>query len=264
MSSIADTNRRLARLDEAVRSGATVTNEDTAFLCDLLGDIHKTRQRAAAECLAELARQEPHRGAVLQDQLESVDSRVRWGAAYALSLLDEFPPAAIDTAIDLLGTTDRDLRWAAANLIKRAVGCAESAVLKRLCDAARQGSVVQRRMALYALRDVAGGDVAARGAAQDALAEADVELRLAGLAAFVQLSAEPSAAAERIVGLLEDAEVRIQRAAAAALGSLGCRSKNVMQAIERALASPDHSVRRAAKKSLDRLATRGDAPSSRT
>ena len=165
MSSIADTNRRLARLDDAIRSGETVTNEDTAFLGDLLGDIHKARQRSAAECLAELVRREPHRGAMLQERLESADSRVRWGATYALSLLDEFPPAAIDTAIDLLGTTDRDLRWAAAHLIKRAVGRAESAVMERLCDAARQGSVVQRKSNMSPLSTMKEARSAARRSA---------------------------------------------------------------------------------------------------
>jgi HEAT repeat protein len=168
-------------------------------------------------------------------------------------LLGKFPFAAIDTAIDLLGSDDRDLRWAAAGLIKRAVEGGESSAMKRLCDAATKGNVIQRRMALYALRDLGISDRCALAAAQDALAERDVELRLAGLSAFVQLSEEPSAAADSLIGLLEDPELRVQRAAAAAFGSLGCCSKDVIQAIERALVSPDHSVRRAAQKSLERL-----------
>jgi HEAT repeat protein len=127
--------------------------------------------------------------------------------------------------------------------------------MKRLVDTARKGNLLQRRMALYAARDVPVSDSTAIVAAEEALGQPDVELRLAGLAALVQLSREPSKAADLIIGLLDDPELRVQRAAAAALGSLGCRSPSVTRAIERALVSSDESVRRAAKKSLERLGT---------
>jgi HEAT repeat protein len=252
MSSIDDTAGRLARLREAVGSGALVTNEDVTFLGQCLGHVRKNRQRAAAECLAELLRNDPQRENVLHRILQSSDPRARWGAAYAMAILGKFPVAAIDAAIELLGTDDRDLRWAAANLLERAAA-ADSAVLARVCDTARVGSFLQRRMALYVLRDLATGEPTAIIAAEEALGERDVELRLAGLAALVQLSKEPSRTADRVVGLLDDPELRVQRVAAAALGLLGHRSPTVMRAIERALACADPSVRRAAKRSLERL-----------
>lgn len=253
MSRGADAADRLARLRDAMSAGTIVAEEEVAFLRRCLAHSSKNLQRAAAECLAELAGTEPQRKGTLSDALDSFDSRARWGAAYAFSVLGEFPAAAIDTAVELLGTQDRDLRWAAADLLKRAVQGGESTAMKRLCNAAATGTFLQRRMALYALRDLAIGDPDALVAALDALNERDVELRLAGLAALVRLSESSARAADRIVVLLGDSEPRVQRAAAAALGPLGFRSEGVFRAIERALASGDESVRRAAKKSLDRL-----------
>lgn len=248
-----DTADRLAGLRETMDAGTSVPDEEVAFLRQCLAHPRKNLQRQAAESLAELVREQPQRGVALFDAFESPDARVRWGAAYTLSLLGEFPTAATETAIELLGTEDRDLRWAAADLLKRAAANGESAVMNRLCEVAGKASSLQRRMALYALRDLAIGEPAALAAAYDALEESSVELRLAGLAALARLAEEPSGAANRIIVLLDDPEPRMQRAAAATLGLLGLRSQTVLRALGGALASRDESVRRAAKRSLERL-----------
>lgn len=249
MNPVDDTERRLARIRDDVESSAILTGEDRIFLEECLGDPRKNLQRAAAECFAKLVRMDRQGRGTLLDALQSSQPRIRWGAAFAMSLLGEFPPVALDTAIELLDTDDRDLRWAAADLLKRA----DQAAMDRLCETARTGTFLQRRMALYALRDLAKSDPRAIEAAYDAVAESDIELRLAGLATLTGLSKASAVAADRIIDLLDDPELRIQRAAAAALGSLGCRSPKVIRAIERALVCPDESVRRAAKKSLERI-----------
>jgi HEAT repeat protein len=248
-----DTADRLARLCGAVDAGAKVSKTDVAFLRECLRHPRKSLQRAAAECFAALSRRDPQGEAQLFDELESLDPRTRWAAAYAVSRLGKFPPVAVDTAIELLGTEDRDLRWAAAELLERAVLEGGSQVMERLCAVAGNGSFLQRRMALYALRNLGIHVPEALGAAHDAVDEVDVELRLAGLAALVRLSTDASDAADRVVFLLDDSEPRVRRAAAAALGALGCRSTNVLRALEHALASDDEAVRRAARKSSERL-----------
>ena len=163
------------------------------------------------------------------------------------------PAGALETLVEALGVADGDLRWAAADLLVRSACIDREAALSRLLDAASSGNDVQRKMALYCLRDAGVRHPAVLDAAERALAEANTDLRLAGLSALARLHGDRSAASARIVRLLLDGDERVRRAAAGTLGKMGDGSPEVLAALRRVLDSEDGSLRRAAATALRAL-----------
>jgi len=241
------TDARIAAFANLIERGTPPKGHELDALCAALGDASKAVQRRSAEALATLAERGVPLGDRLQALLEAADLRQRWGAAYALSLIGPLSLAALPTLLEVLNSGDGDLRWAAADLLKRLAERQRDAVVDRLLAGAR-ASGNQRKMALYCLRDLdvaAGFDAAVAG-----LAEGDIESRLAALALIAKVHPSAAVAAPHIVTLLDDADPRMQRAAAATLGSLGVSSGEVIDALHRAAASSDPSLQRAAERSL--------------
>jgi HEAT repeat protein len=216
-------------------------------LCVCLGDASKLVQRRSAEALAALATRGIPIAPRLRDALGADDPRRRWGAAYALALIDALPLDALPLLIDVLGSDDGDLRWAAADLVKRLATDDRAAVVAGLLAAAAVPGP-RRKMALYSLRDLEVPQ--AFDAALAALADPHLETRLAALAVLARIHPDPLAAAHRVASLIDDADPRMQRAAAGTLGGLAIRSPDVLEALRRAEQSSDPSVRRAAARSL--------------
>jgi hypothetical protein len=216
-------------------------------LGECLGDPAKRIQRRAAEVFAALAVRGVAVGDRLHAALGAAELRQRWGATYALSLIGAVPLAALPTLLELLGSDDGDLRWAAAQLVERLASVDRATVSARLLGAARAPGA-QRKMALYCLRDLdveEGCD-----AALAALTDEHIETRLAALSFVAQVHRDRAAAARQIAALLVDGDPRMQRAAAGTLGSVGVSSEEVLQALHRAAASTDSSLARAATHSL--------------
>jgi len=223
------------------------TEQELDALCAALADPHKAVQRRAAETAAALTKRGARLGERLRVALDADELRHRWGAVYALSLIGPVPRAALPTLLALLGSDDGDLRWAAAELLKRLAESHREAVVGPLLTIAHAPGA-QRKMALYCLRDLAVGS--GFGAALAALADAEIETRLAALAVLAQVHPSAAAAVQHIVPLLDDADPRMQRAAAATLGSLDVSTHEVIDALRRVESRPDPSLRRAAARSL--------------
>ena len=222
---------------------------DIALLLAQLGDQQKAVQRAAAEGLRDGAQAGlPVREALLA-MLGAPSLRQRWGASYALGLLGDPPPACLPVLIDVLGADDGDLRWAASALLLRMPAAEVAAALSRL---AREGTALQRKMALYGLRDL-GPPVAE---ATSALSDPDAGVRLAAMAALARNPENPEEAAERLAPLLRDPEVGVRRAAAAALGRVGIATPAAVDALSVAAAGPDAPLRRAAERALAAVRSR--------
>jgi len=229
------------------------SEDEMAALLACLADERKPVQRRAAECFAALIERGLPLDRLLHDALSSAEWRLRWGATYALSLGGKVPAGALETLVEALGVADGDLRWAAADLLVRSVGADRDFALPRLLDAASSGNDVQRKMALYCLRDAGARHPAVIAAAERALAEANTDLRLAGLSALARLHGDRSAASARIARLLFDGDERVRRAAAGTLGKMGHGSPEVLAALRRALDSEDASLCRAAATALRAL-----------
>jgi HEAT repeat protein len=248
---------RIRAMDELAERSTPPSEEETEALLACLADRRKPVQRRAAECFAALiGRGLPLEG-LLHGALAGAEWRLRWGATFALSLAGEVPVGALETLVEALGVADGDLRWAAVELLVRCAGIDRGVALPRLLGAASSGSDVQRKMALYCLRDAGARHPAVLAAAEQALAETNTDLRLAGLSALARLHGDRSAASLRVARLLVDGDERIRRAAAGTLGRMGAGSPEVLAALRRALDSEDSSLRRAAATALRTLTSEG-------
>jgi len=227
------------------------TPEELAALADCLGAGRKAVERPAAEAFAALAARGAPVDDVLLGALASPLPRRRWGAAFALSLAGDPPAATLPVLLETLGADDGDLRWAAASIVLRLSD--RAALIESLRALVTGGIAVQRKMALYCLRDLETRAPEVEQAVLQALGDADRDVRLAAIATLARLARDRGGAAERLVQALETGDERVRRAAAAGLGALGERSAPVLAALRAASVSADPSLRRAAAGALRQL-----------
>jgi HEAT repeat protein len=227
---------------------------ELASLRDALGAPTKAVQRGAAETLAALARAGQAVDDVLAGALVDGAPRRRWGAAYAWSRLGSVPPACLPVLLEALGSDDGDLRWASAAILRGLGDLPE--LVPALRGLLASPSPLQRKMALYCLRDLnacrSGLDAEMRGALDDP----DAAVRLAAMSALASLAEDRAAAARALLMRLEDADAGVRRAAAAALGRLGAIDPDVTNALRRALVTGDAGLARAAAGALAALDAR--------
>ena len=245
-----DPETRLEAIAAVAASPVSPTAQELAALVDCLADERKLVQRRAAECIAALATRGADPRELLRAGLASGPPHARWGAAYALSLIEGPSPIVFDVLVETLASADGDLRWAAAGLLRQAATMFRTDVVDRLTAAAEAVAAPARRMALYALRELDARGARGVSAAERALEATDIELRLAGLAALARLADDGEAAATRIAELVTDHDPRMSRAAAAVLGTLAACPPQALAALRRARISSDGSLRRAAERSL--------------
>ena len=257
LSPAASSSTRLAALaqleqasDELVLPSAVV---DALLGC--LGDHNKAVQRRAAQQLIRFSSRQPAIIELLRDRLNDPQPRIRWTAAYALAQLPLPEPWPLAALIENLGHQESDLRWAAATALLRLMG-RHASVLTRLLDVARSGNPVQRRMALYCLRDANQTGPAARQVYLASLSDQQVGVRLAGLSCLGRCpphNADTDAEAALIRLLATDPVSGVRRASAASLGQRGSRSPAVVNALHQAADDPDPSLARAAAAALKKL-----------
>ena len=231
-----------------------MSEPDIERALDELGHARKAVQRPAAERLADAARDDATVRPRLVAELASVEPRRRWGAAYALARLEPAPEEAMPVLLDALASADGDVRWASARLLVRAV----QHVPRLVADVralVRASSSLQRKMALYCLRDLGDGAEVALLAA--ALADAEAPVRLAAMAAVAALLPPTPGTADLLAPLVDDPDPGVRRAAAATVGQVGVRTDAVDGALARACASGDAALERAAAQAVSRLAASG-------
>jgi HEAT repeat protein len=224
---------------------------ELAALLDALGADTKAVQRGAAEAVAALARAGQDVEELLAAALADASPRRRWGGAYAWSRLGRMPAVCLPVLLDALGADDGDLRWASAAILRElGVGLPLEAPLRSLLTSANP---LQRKMALYSLRDLNVRGSGLEPVLHDALADPDAAVRLAAMSALATLADDRAAAADALLLRLDDTDAGVRRAAAAALGRLGVASSAVTSALRHALASGDAGLARAAAGALATL-----------
>ena len=222
-------------------------------LLGCLGDHNKAVQRRAAQQLIRFSSRQPAIVEQLRDRLTDPQPRTRWTAAYALAQIPLSEPWPLPALLENLGHQESDLRWAAATALLQLIG-RHASVLTRLLDVARSGNPVQRRMALYCLRDANQTGPAARQVYLASLSDQQAGVRLAGLSCLGQCppgDADAEAALIRI--LVTDPVSGVRRASAASLGQHGHRSPAVVNALHQAADDSDPSLARAAAAALKKL-----------
>jgi len=238
------TAERLTRIGARAR----LEGDDLEFLFACLGVERKAVQRPAAETLAAIAAGDAAVRQRLDDALGADTPSLRWGAVYALARTGTpLPTRALGVLLDVFGLGDGDMRWAAAAIV---VGIGGEGTAPALVALAGEGNPAQRKMALYCLRDLVVRAPEAVARVRERLADDDVGVRLAAMAALARLD-EPADAARALVERLGDTDAGVRRTAAAIIGKLGVGGEVVVARLRAAAASDDAVLARTARRALE-------------
>src|SRR5262245_9921007 len=244
---------RLEEQDEQLSLPADVLHG----LLHCLGHNRKAMQRGAAGQLVRFARTQPEIITALIEKLTDADPRVRWTAAFTLSHIDLPEATALPVLIDNLGHEESDLRWAAATAVLRLAEQHPYIVKEEILRLAGSGNPVQRRMALYCLRDLGQTDSDAQAVYLASLNDPDPMVRLSSLSCLGKLRLASVEARTTLLQLLEtDPDLGVRRATAVTLGQLGDSTPAMIKALTRATQSDDVGLKRAAAGALEKLAGR--------
>ncbi len=245
----------LARL-ETDRTLTALPQEVMRSLLTCLGHTRKKIQRAAATALTRFASRQPEIIAALTHKLTDPDPRLRWTAAFILSQLNlPGPSPLLSVLIENLGHQESDLRWAAATAVLQRAQHHAQDVAHAMIRLVHTGNAVQRRMALYCLRDLKDTAPAAQEAYLVSLGDKDPMVRLGGLSCVGKLRLTSGAMRAAMVQLLEhDPDLGVRRSAALTCGQIGDPDPQIVEALRRAAQSADSSLRKASLGALGKLA----------
>jgi HEAT repeat protein len=261
--------RRLASSDPAERRAACVASASdpaatllTAALCEALGDPARAVSRAASDALVAIGRRHGDVDPGLRAALHGADPARRFAAAFTLARISPPGPRLLPALVEALASADGDVRWAAARLLVE-TGRVHGEVFPLLGGLVRTAeSASVRRMAVFALRELAPERSDAASLLLGAARDRDLQVRRAALTALASLWSPPaSVAAHLLQTLATDADAASRCLAALALGELGANDAACVPAEtsarlrEVAAQSPDADLRRAIERAEARLAT---------
>ena len=214
----ADAARRAAACREAARDPAGALLAEA--LVAALDDPQPAVARAAAAALVELARASGGVLPLLKRALRSAAPRARIRAALALARLEPPAPALLPPLVDALAAPDGDLRWSAARVLVE-MGRLHGEVLGVLLGlVATAGQPAARRMASFALRELAPDRPEAARVLLAATRDGDAAVRRAAVVALAGLLDPPREVAARLAELRDDRDPALARLAGMALGEL--------------------------------------------
>ena len=259
---------RLASADSAERRRACLAAAEgpsavllADALAEALGDPEKAVARAASDALVEIATRLGGVETAIRKALRSELPRRRWGAALTAARIEPPGPRLLPPLVEALGSADGDLRWAAARLIVE-IGRLHGEVLPLLLAMVRSGErASQRRMAIFALRELAPDSIEAADALMDATRDTDLQVRRASFTAMAALTAlAPGIAARLLEAVHQDDDAASRRLAALSLGELGRANPEAispaalrrLRDIEEQCQDPD--LQRAIQRTLARMA----------
>ncbi|MDX1650483.1 MAG: HEAT repeat domain-containing protein [Myxococcota bacterium] len=249
--------RRAACLAAAEDPAGTLLAE---ALAERLGDPVKAVVRAASDALVAIGRRAGGVDEAIRVALHSEEPTRRWGAAFTFARLEPPGPRVLPALVEALGSPDGDVRWAAARLLVEA-GRIHPEVLPLLLGLVRGGEhALVRRMATFALRELAPDRPEAAEVLLDATDDPDLHVRRAAYTAMASLMGPPPQVAEHLLRTLaSDPDAATRRLAALALGEIGASEPDaVPDHTEGALReagsrSEDPDLRRAIDRALARL-----------
>lgn len=228
-------------------------------LSEVLGDPVKAVGRAASDALTEIGREPEKISRSIDQALHSADPKRRWRAAFTAARIGTPEPRLLPALIEGLGSVDSDVRWASARVVVE-MGRFHGEVLLQLVGLARGGeSPVVRRMATFALRELAPDRPESAEVLLEAVGDRDLHVRRAAMTAMASLESPPPPVADRVLeAFRSDPDAATRRLAALALGELGGAHPEAVpdetgEALAAARNSDDPDLRRAVERALDRL-----------
>lgn len=233
-----------------------------AELLDRLASADRTAQRTASEAIGARLGQGSPEAASLRDGVRELltlgEPRARFAAAFVLFRAERPTLRLLPALLDALDLDDGDLRWSATHMLAT-LGRMQGEVLAVLLhEAAAAESARRRRMALYALRELAPERAETRARFLAATSDRDAEVRRAALTSFAKLVEPDAACVERTLTALDsDPDPRMRRIAATLVPDLlahhpdaGARGRAALEAAARA---DDPALARSAGAALGRL-----------
>ena len=121
----------------------------------LMADLEKSDKptlRKAVDALIPIAAEDPRIATTLSELLNDPGRKNRWPIAYVLASLPSPTQSSIQVLIETLDQRDPDIRWAVALILIR-LAKTDRQVLRLFIELASKGTVNQRRMAIYSLRN---------------------------------------------------------------------------------------------------------------
>jgi HEAT repeat protein len=233
--------------------------QSDSLLSQLASRDRAEQRRACDEAISRAAKEPPLRDA-LRELLSSGPPGARFAAAFVLFHAERPSLRLLPALLAALELADGDARWQATQMLA-ALGRLHGEVLPVLLAEARSAdSPLRRRMALYALRELAPEREETAGVLLAALDDRDGHVRRAALSCFAKLGDPPRALAERALALARgaDPDPRMARIATVVLPDLlrfhpelRREAESLFESLERAA---DPSLARAALAARGRLA----------
>ena len=243
-----------------------MSDSSAADLLARLASADRAEQRRACDEAALRIRTEPGVRDALRELLRDPRPLARFAAAFVLFHAERPTLRLLPALLDSLELPDGDARWQAAQMLA-ALGRLHGEVLPVLLGEARGAlSPSRRRMALYALRELAPERAETGDVFLAALADEDGHVRRAALSCFAKLSDPARPLAERALALAggADPDPRMARIATVILPDLirfhpelHADAAQLLDSLERA---SDPSLARAAFAARQRLSAAPATP----
>lgn len=222
-----------------------------AALIERLGSEDRSEQRLACDRIAERLAERPELRAALLGALHEGTRLARFAAAFVLFRTERPGLRLLPALLDALEVPDGDIRWQATHMLA-VLGRMHGEVLPVVLHEAREAShPVRRRMALYALRELAPERPETAEACLAALDDGVREVRRAALTCFGKLAGAERPALERVLAIASgDPDPAMRALAAVALPNLVSAHADALPAVRAAILelgrSEDGALARAA------------------
>jgi HEAT repeat protein len=234
-------------------------DEKLAPLLAALEKSDKPTLRKAVDALIRLAGEDPQIGTILSELLDDSSRKNRWPIAYVLASLPSPAHSCVQVLIETLDHRDPDIRWAVALLLIR-LAKTERPILRLLIELASKGTANQRRMAIYALRDVGLDDESVQ-TLLSSLRDPDPTVRVAAVTSLrMQSRLSEEGKNELLQRFSKDQDPRVRYTAAITLAYLGAPSEEFLSALTEASASDNARLKKAATTALTILKNKRSAP----
>jgi HEAT repeat protein len=227
-------------------------DEKLAPLLAALEKSDKPTLRKAVDALIGIAADDPQIETMLSDLLNDSSRKNRWPIAYVLASLPSPAESSVPVLIETLDHRDPDIRWAVALLLIR-LAKTERPILRLLIELASKGTANQRRMAIYALRDVGLDDESVQ-TLLSSLRDPDPTVRVAAVTSLrMQSRLSEEGKNELLQRFSKDQDPRVRNTAAVILAHLGAPSEEFLSALTKASTSNDAQLKKAAITALNIL-----------
>jgi HEAT repeat protein len=232
-------------------------------IATLMADLEKLDKptlRKAVDALISIAADDPRIATTLSELLNNPGRKNRWPIAYVLASLPSPTQSSIQVLIETLDQRDPDIRWAVALILIR-LAKTDRQVLRLLIELASKGTVNQRRMAIYSLRDVGLSDDESVKTLLNSLRDLDPTVRVAAATSLKVHSRLSESGKNELLQLFsKDQDLRVRNTAAVTLAQLGDPSEEFLSELTQAIASENAQLKKAASAAFDILKKRS-APS---